>query len=164
MDAKEVVKRIMEDYERITGLRSYVVYDNTIIQSASERNYFCKCLKLSGKALQECERCTQENYTHARSIDKECVYSCHAGLIKWAVPIDNEDFHCVIISEGILSGKQREDAEAWADYLSKTYQVERSMLLKNYKVIKTMSEKQMNASIRLLKDLIAYYFSFEHVG
>lgn len=160
MDVKELIKNIMDDYERITGLRSYVVYDNTVIQSASERNYFCKCLKLSTKALQECERCTQENYTHARSIDKESVYSCHAGLIKWAVPVDKGDFHCVIISEGILSGKQREDAEAWADYLSTTYQLERGMLLKNYRVIKTMSEEQMNASIRLLKELIAYYVSF----
>lgn len=161
MKLEELVKCAMEDYRRITGLRSYVIYDNTVIQSASEKNYFCKCLKQSSKAMQECERCTQENYDNARTIEKESIYSCHAGLIKWAVPVSVKDFHCVVISEGILSSKQIEDAEAWVEYLSKTYQLEHGRLLENFKVIKTMNEEQMNTSIQLLKDLISYYISFE---
>mgnify|MGYP000443200806 FL=1 len=33
------------------------------------------------------------------------------------------------------------------------------MLLKNFKVIQTMDEDQMNASIELLKDLLSYHFA-----
>lgn len=51
METKEIIKCALKDYQNITGLRSYVVYDNTVIQSASEKNYFCKCLKSSSKAL-----------------------------------------------------------------------------------------------------------------
>ena len=79
MDEKQIVKHALDDYQRITGLRSYIVEDNTVIQSASEKNYFCKCLKISSKALEKCEECTKETYENARQIDKECIYSCHAG-------------------------------------------------------------------------------------
>lgn len=161
MEQKIIVKNALYDYQRITGLRAYVVYDNTVIESASERNYFCKCLKLSSKALKKCEECTKETYTSAREIDKVCIYSCHAGLIKWAVPVNWDDFHCVIVSEGILSGKQVEDAASWAKYLSKEYQLEEEMLLNNFKVIKTMNENQMNISIDLLKNLLEYHYEFE---
>ncbi|MFR5079728.1 MAG: hypothetical protein ACLTDX_17640 [[Clostridium] innocuum] len=53
METKEIIKHALKDYQNITGLRSYVVYDNTVIQSASEKNYFCKCLKSSSKALKK---------------------------------------------------------------------------------------------------------------
>ena len=82
------------------------------------------------KALKKCEECTQETYENARSIDHECVYSCHAGLIKWAVPVKRGDFHCVIVSEGVLAMKQMEDADKWAKYLSREYQLDEAMLLK----------------------------------
>lgn len=161
MEKKDIVKKALRDYQNITGLRSYVVYEHTIFQSASEKNYFCKCLKSSSKALEKCEECTQETYDNARKIDHECVYSCHAGLIKWAVPVKQGDFHCVIVSEGVLAEKQKEEADKWVNYLSKEYQLNADMLLKNFKVIKTMNEDQMNASIELLKDLLSYHFAME---
>ena len=40
MEIKDVVKKVLDDYQRITGLRSYIVYDNTEIQSASEKELF----------------------------------------------------------------------------------------------------------------------------
>lgn len=161
MDYKTIVRKAQEDYHTITGLRSYLVSNQTVIQSASERNYFCKCLKLSSKALNQCEECTKEIYENALKIDKECIYSCHAGLIKWAVPVHWEAFHCVVVSEGILAAKQVEDAETWASYLSKEYSLDQAILLKNYKIIQMMDEDQMNASIALLKNLLAYHYAME---
>lgn len=156
MNIKDALNKTMEEYRQITGLRSYLILDTAEIQSASERNYFCKCLKSSSTALKKCEECTQETYNNARSIDKECIYSCHAGLIKWAVPITCEDFHCVIVSEGILAEKQKEEADYWAEYLSKEYDLSREMIRKNLEVVTTMNEEQVYASIKLLKDLISY--------
>lgn len=161
MEMKNVIKRVLDDYERITGLRSYIVYDNTEIQSASEKNYFCKCLKVSATALQKCEECTKETYDNAREINKECIYSCHAGLIKWAVPVNYKDFHCVIVSEGILAKKQWEEADMWSDYLSKEYHVNRDMIYANFRRNKTMNEDQMMSSIQLLKDLLRYHLNFQ---
>lgn len=159
MEPKQIVKKALEDYQRLTGLRSYIVYDNIEVQSASEKNYFCKCLKISTKALKMCEECSKETYSNARQINKECVYSCHAGLIKWAVPVNEGDFHCVIVSEGILAQKQVEEAEKWAKYLADEYDLNEQMLLRNFKIIQTMDEGQMNASIELLKNLLAYQFA-----
>lgn len=159
MELKQVVLKALEDYKRITGLRGYALFDNTEIQSASERSFFCKCLKLSSKALRKCDECMDETYSNARTINHECIYSCHAGLIKWALPINHASFHCVIISEGILAKKQREEAASWAKYLAKEYDLNEQMLLRNYGHVMTMNEDQMHASIELLKSLIAYYFT-----
>lgn len=161
METKDVVKRVLEDYQKITGLRSYVVFDKAAIQSASEKNYFCKCLKLSSKALAKCEECTEETYVNAISINKECIYSCHAGLIKWAVPVNHHDFHCVIVSEGILAKKQWEEADMWAAYLSSEYHVSKELMLETFKSNKTMNEDQMMSSIQLLKDLLRYHLDFQ---
>ncbi len=161
MEKKDIVKRVLKDYQSITGLRSYAVYEHTVVQSASEKNYFCKCLKSSSKALKKCEECTEETYNNARNIEHECIYSCHAGLIKWAVPVKQGDFRCVIVSEGVLAEKQKEEADKWVSYLSEEYRLNADMLLKNFKVIKTMNEEQMNASIELLKDLLSYHFAME---
>ena len=158
MDAKIVLKKVLDDYQRITGLRSYIVYNEGDVQSASEKNYFCKCLKLSGKALKRCEECTVETFAESKG-DTECIYSCHAGLIKWAVPVNKQEYRCVVVSEGIIAQKQMEEAEQWAKYLAKEYTLNEDMLLHNFKVIHTMNEAQMKASIELLKDLIDYHFA-----
>lgn len=159
MESKQVVLKALEDYKRITGLRGYALFDNTKIQSASEKSYFCKCLKISSKALQKCNECMEETYTNARTINHECIYSCHAGLIKWALPIKYADFHCVIVSEGILAKKQREEAASWTKYLAEEYDLNEQMLLRNYDCVMTMNEEQMHASIELLKSLMSYYFT-----
>lgn len=161
MDYIAEVKKIMEEYYGITGLKSYMVRDEAEINSASEKNYFCKCLKVSSSALKACEECTKETYGNALEIDRECIYSCHAGLIKWAVPVKVDNFHCVIVSEGILNQKQLDDSELWGNYLSKQYDLDKKKLLDNFRVIKTMNEGQMKSSIRLLKDLISYHFQLQ---
>lgn len=159
MDILDCLNKVMEEYRSISGLRSYLILDTTEIKSASERNYFCKCLKCSTQALKKCEECTQENYSAALQANKESIYSCHAGLIKWAVPVTCDDFHCVIISEGILSKQQIEDADQWTTYLSKEYDLPKDMIKNNFKVMAVMNEEQMNASIKLLKDLISYHLA-----
>lgn len=156
MNILESLKSAMQEYREITGLRSYLILDSTEIKSASERNYFCKCLKSSSAALKKCEECTQEYYNEARNANEECIYSCHAGLIKWAVPVNCDDFHCVIISEGILAQQQLEDAEVWSGYLSSEYDLPKEMIKNNLNKMVVMNEEQMNASIKLLKDLVAY--------
>ncbi|MCI9293050.1 MAG: hypothetical protein HFF01_09055 [Erysipelotrichaceae bacterium] len=156
MDIFDAMNKTMDEYKRITGLRSYLILDTTEVKSASERNYFCKCLKVSSQAFQKCEECTQEYYKLAREANEECIYSCHAGLIKWAVPVNHNDFHCVIMSEGILSKKQVEDSETWVSYLSKEYDLSKELIKNNFEVVTTMSEEQMQATIQLLKDLITY--------
>ena len=38
METKEIIKHALKDYQNITGfLRSYVVYDNTVIQRPGEK-------------------------------------------------------------------------------------------------------------------------------
>lgn len=82
MNTKDAIIKAMEEYQRITGLRSYLIQDVDDINSAAERNYFCKCLKTSARALKHCEECTMENYRSALNEEKVCMYSCHAGLVK----------------------------------------------------------------------------------
>lgn len=159
METKQVLKSVLEEYQRITGLRSYIIYNEEDYKSASEKNYFCKCLKLSSKALKKCERCTLDVFAEADDENKVRIYSCHAGLIKWAVPVNYNDLHCVIVSEGIIAQKQMEEANQWAQYLAKEYGLNEEMLSHNFKIIHTMNERQMQASIGLLKDLIAYHFA-----
>ena len=65
MNAKEAIITALKEYRAITGLRSYLIEDEDDINSAAEKNYFCKCLKTSAAALRHCEECTSENYRNA---------------------------------------------------------------------------------------------------
>ena len=40
MDIFDAMNKTMDEYKRITGLRSYLILDTTEVKSASERNYF----------------------------------------------------------------------------------------------------------------------------
>lgn len=100
-----------------------------------------------------------ENYRSALNEEKVCMYSCHAGLVKWSMPIRHGDFHGVVISEGVITKQQVEDSEKWVLYLSERYNVRKDVLLDNYKVIKEMTEEEVNISIKLLKDLIDYHIA-----
>ncbi|WP_259335154.1 hypothetical protein [Amedibacillus dolichus] len=51
MEAKQVLKSVLEEYQRITGLRSYIIYNEEDYKSASEKNYFCKCLSFLARRL-----------------------------------------------------------------------------------------------------------------
>ena len=78
------------------------------------------------------------------------------------MPVNDGEYHCVIISEGILAKRQVEDADQWADYLSKEYDLSKEMIKRNFEIVTTMNEEQMNASIKLLKDLIDYHLAIYH--
>ena len=156
MNVKDAIVKAMQEYRQITGLRSYLIQDVDDINSAAERNYFCKCLKTSARALKHCEECTMENYRSALSEKKVSMYSCHAGLVKWSMPIRCNAFSGVVISEGVITKQQVKDAETWVHYLSEHYNVRKDVLQDNYQVIKEMTEEEVNISIKLLKDLIDY--------
>ena len=157
MDKKTILLKALQDYHRITGLRGYIIEENQVLQSAGEKNYFCKCLKCSQLALQECETCMEDTYKQAMEASSPCSFSCHAGLIKWAIPIFDKTKHYVIISEGILANKQLEEAPDWIAYLADTYNLDKDMLLHNYNRIRVMDEMQMSASIQLLQNLLYYH-------
>lgn len=159
MNAMEAITKTMERYYEITGLHSYFVQDegDIISASAKEKNFFCKCLKTSSNALKHCDECTVENYTEALRSKKTMTYSCHAGLVKWSVPVEYDDMTGVIISEGVISAQQAKDSAQWIDYLAEHYNVSKSILLSNYHEVKIMSEQQVEEAIGLLEKLIAYH-------
>ncbi len=55
-----------------------------------------------------------------------------------------------------ITKQQVKDSESWVHYLSEHYNVRRDVLQDNYKVIKEMTEEEVNISIKLMKDLIDY--------
>ena len=79
MDSLTAIQYAMDFYYEITGLRSYFVQGVDEVDSAKEKNFFCKTLKLSSKALNHCDACTLENYTNALSKNEIQMYSCHAS-------------------------------------------------------------------------------------
>lgn len=158
MKELEAINKVMEAYHTITGLNSYFIQEqNEINDSAKEKNFFCKCLKTSTSALKQCDECTVENYTMALASKKVQTYSCHAGLVKWSVPVNINGLDGVIISEGVISQRQHEERVGWIDYLSEKYNVSRSILLENYSKVREMTEEEVDRSIDLLKCLLAYY-------
>ena len=142
-----------------TGLHSYFIQSkNDITDSAKERNFFCKCLKTSASALKQCDECTVENYTMALESKKVQTYSCHAGLVKWSVPVRINEVTGVIISEGVISKRQVEESEDWINYLAEKYNVSKTILMKNYSNVREMTEEQVDQAIALFgKALLRYY-------
>ncbi|WP_305152207.1 PocR ligand-binding domain-containing protein [uncultured Dubosiella sp.] len=157
MDSLTAIQYAMDFYYEITGLRSYFVQGVDEVDSAKEKNFFCKTLKLSSKALDHCDACTLENYTNALSKNEIQMYSCHAGLVKWSVPVEFPDAKGVIISEGVISSQQVADKNQWIDYLVEKYNLPRNILMENYEHIVEMTEKQVDDSVKLLCALLEYY-------
>lgn len=157
MTGIEAMAAVQKKYYDITGLRGYFVQDENEINGAKEKNFFCKCLKTSASALRQCEQCTMENYAQGLRADEVQMYSCHAGIVKWAVPIHMKDVEGVFVSEGVITQKQMEDSESWINYLSEKYNVSRSILLENYHEIRKMTEPEVQNCIDLIKVLIKYY-------
>ena len=154
---EEAIKKVMDAYYHITGLRCYFVQDETEISSAKEKNFFCKCLKTSSSALRQCDECTFENYTAALKSNTPQKYACHAGLVKWSVPVSLADVKGVIVSEGVITKQQGLEAEDWVNHLAETYNVSRPILLHNYTKVVVMNEDQVEESIELMQDLLKYY-------
>ena len=154
---KEAIQKVMDAYYHITGLRCYFVQDETEISSAKEKNFFCKCLKTSSSALHQCDECTFENYTGALKSNEPQKYACHAGLVKWSVPVSLAGVKGVIISEGVITKQQSLEAQDWVNHLAETYNVSRPILLHNYTKVAVMNENQVEESIKLMQDLLKYY-------
>ena len=89
--------------------------------------------------------------------NKPQKYACHAGLIKWSVPVSLADVKGVIISEGVITKQQGLEAEDWVNHLAETYNVSRPILLHNYTKVVVMNEDQVEESIELMQDLLKYY-------
>lgn len=157
MTSLEAIQKAMDYYYQITGLRSYFVQDIGEVDSAKEKNFFCKCIKLSQDALEHCEECTMENYTNALGNNEIQMYSCHAGLVKWSIPVDFDDVKGVIVSEGVITSQQIEDKEKWIDYIVEKYDLPKDIMMENYEVIAQMTEQEVNDSITLLQSLLSYY-------
>lgn len=154
---EEAIQHVMDAYHNITGLRCYFVQDATEISSAKEKNFFCKCLKTSSSALRQCDECTLENYTGALNSNKVQKYACHAGLVKWSVPVSISNIKGVIVSEGVITKQQSLEADDWVNHLAQTYNVSRPILMHNYTKVVVMNEQQVEESIHLMQNLLQYY-------
>ena len=86
--------------------------------TALPKRIISACLKTSATRCATVKGCTSENYRNALQSDKVCMYSCHAGLVKWSMPIRCNAFSGVVISEGVITKQQVKDAETWVHYLS----------------------------------------------
>ncbi len=159
MDSLTAIQRAMDFYYEITGLRSYFVQGVNDVDSAKEKNFFCKTLKMSSKALDHCEACTLENYTNALNNHEIQMYSCHAGLVKWSIPVEFPGVTGVIVSEGVISSQQVVDKDNWIDYLVEKYNLPRNILMENYEHVVEMTEKEVDDSVKLLVALLDYYRS-----
>lgn len=159
MDSLTAIQRAMDFYYEITGLRSYFLQGVNDVDSAKEKNFFCKTLKMSSKALDHCEACTLENYTNALNNHEIQMYSCHAGLVKWSIPVEFPGVTGVIVSEGVISSQQVADKDNWIDYLVEKYNLPRNILMENYEHVVEMTEKEVDDSVKLLVALLDYYRS-----
>lgn len=157
MNALKAIYKVMKDYREISGLRSYFVPDHSHINDAQERNYFCKCLKTSSRAVEHCEANERENIADALRSHKVQSYACHAGLIKWSVPVDMKNVRGVIVSEGVITKQQIVDADTWVQGLCEKYNVSKTIIKKNYNKITVMSEAEAELSVNILQQLLKLY-------
>ncbi|MBP3853010.1 MAG: PocR ligand-binding domain-containing protein [Erysipelotrichaceae bacterium] len=157
MNVIQAIKKAREEYTRICGLNTYFVRDLSEVNDAKEKNYFCKCLKMSGKACDLCEQSEKENYSMALQSEKVQSFACHAGLVKWSVPVDINGYKGVIVSEGVITQAQVDEKEHWMETLSEDYNVSKAILMDHYDSIRVMNEDEAQLSIRLLQELLRWY-------
>ena len=157
MNAYQALKKAMDEYTRICGLQTYFVQDIAEVNDAKEKNYFCKVFKTSSKACDLCEVSEKENYTKALTNNRVQSFACHAGLVKWSVPVDMKGLKGAIVSEGVITQAQVDQKDEWMDHLSEDYNVSRAILSDHYDKIRITTEEEAKLSIEILQNLLDWY-------
>lgn len=84
----EQLQTLQENLAKAMGLSFVTVdYRGCPVTQPSGFTEFCSCMRRHEKYAPLCSQCYAHGGLHATIAGKPCIYSCHAGLVEFAVPL-----------------------------------------------------------------------------
>lgn len=140
---------IMDSWAKSTGLATVAVgADGQYISECYNFTDFCiKLTRGSAEGCRRCEKCDREG---------EGVYSCHAGLMDFGIPITLNDGTVLgsVIGGQVLPEEPDEDKFR---QVAKEIGVNEDKYIDALRKVKVRSQEQINAAANLLGDVINMY-------
>ncbi|MDD3237135.1 MAG: PocR ligand-binding domain-containing protein [Candidatus Gastranaerophilales bacterium] len=138
----DFMQRIQDDFADTLGFAAITIDNEKPFTKPSNFTDFCVCkTRKSKEGMKNCLHCDLKGGEKALKEKKPVIYSCHAGLTDFAVPITIEGKHI----GSILCGQVRTDKldEKKIRQLAKKYDINEEEYIEAYRKIKYVPKEQL---------------------
>lgn len=149
-------EQIMDNWAKSTGLATVAVgADGEYISDCY--NFTDFCIKLTRGSEEGCRRCVKNDQ------EGQGVYSCHAGLCDFGIPITLEDG---TVLGSVIGGQvlPMEPDETKFRATARELGIDEEAYIRALKKVKIKTQEEINASAQLLGDVINMYVRTSYVS
>lgn len=148
---KKFLQELQDNFAKVTGLASVTLDQDGFITEPSNFCDFCRSMKANEKSNEACQKCDLERRNIGFQTKKPFVYTCHAGLTIFVVPIvvNNETIAIMVGGQTIINKPD----ESFYKKLAKDFEMDETEYLKNVKKIKVSTNEKIEAAANLLSQI-----------
>lgn len=141
----ELLQKIQDNFAATMGIASLTIDDKGPITKPSNFTDLCHDIRKTSLGHKRCNECNIECSKIAALKKEPVMYTCHAGLTHFAVPIIVEGKHIATMLGGQISS-QKPDKELFKN-LAKEFNIDEEKFIKASEKIEIISEERIkNAS------------------
>ena len=144
------LQALQDSFSDATGMAAISIDadGNSVTQPSNFHDFCMKYTRGSSEGLRRCLNCDKQGGDESQATGNPAVYSCHAGLTDFAVPITVNGEHIgSIIGGQVLSRQPNEEA---IRQVAKNIGVDPDAYVESVKKIPILSERQIRSAANLL--------------
>ncbi len=152
------LSNLLYDFYLIAGVRVgfFDVDGREIVAHPANHSPYCKEIRLSSAAQNECLKCDNVAYQHAKTSSEPYMYRCHAGLVEMVVPIKENNTLLGFLMMGQIRTEPSEKLEQNFVVHLKNMGLNAEMLKDMFNDNKVVEVRMLEAYARILKACSAY--------
>lgn len=129
-----------------------------------ERSLFCKCIHSASRGKRRCLMCDKAAIDKAFRLKTPYIYTCHAGLVNFVVPLvfNGKRIGCLISGQLLIRKPTLSDFDLVWERV-RDLKVNRNILRENYNKVKVFSRKNLDLAVKLLSLFANYIMEKESV-
>lgn len=145
---KKFLQELQDNFAKVTGLASVTLDEKGFITEPSNFCEFCKTMRANEKSNEACQKCDLERRRIGFKRKKPFIYTCHAGLTIFVVPIvvNNQTIALMVGGQTII----KEPDENFYKGLAKDFDMDEKQYLKNVKKLKSSTDEKIEVAANLL--------------
>ncbi|MFA9376366.1 MAG: PocR ligand-binding domain-containing protein [Lachnotalea sp.] len=160
------LKKLLKDFYVLSKIR-ITVFDEEFKEIVSYPNnipVFCSIIRSDPTALHNCKLCDERACQRAKTLKKNYIYSCHAGLTESITPIIIGNLIIGYMLFGHIA-QYPDKEEGWNHVQSKceNYNINMLSLKESYHMCKYFSVEHINAATQIM-ETVASYLCVSHMA
>lgn len=146
----DFLQKLQDTFAKTMGVASLIVDDKGPITKPSNFTTFCMGqIRANPLGAKRCNECDIEGGRMALEKGEPVVYTCHAGLTHFAIPIIIKDQHVATILGGQISS-ENPDEKHFLNLAKELGITDEKKYLKDLKKIKVVSKEKITEAAKLL--------------